>query len=306
VADHPGFGVLLTRLMNYRRTDVAWLASAAGIPETELRAVVSGTPPLASQLGALAPALGFHVADLHVIADVPVPAALTPREPAAGAAIVGLVQILLALPTDRRAYVHRLIDQLPLDDDERPSPPPLVYDQHEVGSGAILANLLCLNRNLHSPTAAAKILALLTEGRVYLAASTVSGIGRGRLALTADRVAGFATTLGIPGGDLAAITAVELRETSEPDDPLAAEMARLLWNCRRLTTAQVEYVRDEADSMLVAVPDDAPARTGSASVTTTGDGGARRGTDLTCWSRPRPSTVPTRPGSCTSSAARSS
>lgn len=172
---------------------------------------------------------------------------------------MGLVQIMLALPMDRRAYVHRLlIDQLPLDDDERPSPPPLVYDQHEAGSGAILANLLCLNRNLHSPTAAAKILALLTEGRVYLAASTVSGIGRGRRALTADRVAGFATTLGIPGGDLAAITAVELRETSEPDDSLAAEMARLLWNCRRLTTAQVEYVRDEADSMLVAVPDDAP------------------------------------------------
>ncbi|MFE4992373.1 hypothetical protein ACFRH4_13710 [Streptomyces mirabilis] len=164
---------------------------------------------------------------------------------------------MLALPTDQRAYVHQLIDQLPLDDDQRP-PPPLVYDQHEVGSGAILANLLCLNRNLHSPTAAAKILALLTEGRVYLAASTVSGIGRGRVALTADRVAGFATTLGIPGGDLAAITAVELRETSGPDDPLAAEMARLLWNCRRLTTAQVEYVRDEADSMLVAVPDDAP------------------------------------------------
>ncbi|MFD7603834.1 hypothetical protein ACFWAN_25625 [Streptomyces mirabilis] len=258
MANHPGFGVLLTRLMNHRRTDVAWLASAAGIPETELRAVVSGTPPLASQLDALAPALGFHVADLYVIADVPVPAALTPREPAAGAAIADLVQIMLALPTDQRAYVHQLIDQLPLDDDERPSPPPLAYDQHEAGSGAILANLLCLNRNLHSPTAAAKILALLTEGRVYLAASTISGIGRGRVALTADRVAGFATSLGIPGGDLAAITAVELRETSGPDDPMAAEMARLLWNCRRLTTAQVEYVRDEAESMLVAVPDGTP------------------------------------------------
>ncbi|MFE3409397.1 hypothetical protein ACFXMT_13990 [Streptomyces mirabilis] len=55
MASHPGFGVLLTRLMNHRRTNVAWLASAAGIPETELRAVVSGTPPLASKLGALAP-----------------------------------------------------------------------------------------------------------------------------------------------------------------------------------------------------------------------------------------------------------
>lgn len=114
------------------------------------------------------------------------------------------------------------------------------------------------HRNLRSLTAAAKILALVTKGRVYLAASTVSGIGRGRIALTVDRVAGFATGFGIPGGDLAAVTAVELREKSGPDDPLAAEMARLLWNCRSLTTAQVEYVRDEADSMLVAVPDGAP------------------------------------------------
>ncbi|MFE4819904.1 hypothetical protein ACFRFU_26435 [Streptomyces sp. NPDC056704] len=243
--------------MNHRRTDAARLASAAGIPETDLRAVVSGTPPLASQLDALAPVLGFHVADLYVIADVPVPTALTPREPAAGAAIADLSRSCWHCrrtrePTSTSSSIscRWMTTSAP--------PPPLVYDQHEVGSGAILANLLCLNRNLHSPTAEAKILALLTEGRVYLAASTVSGIGRGRVALTADRVAGFATTLGIPGGDLAAITAVELRETSGPDDPLAAEMARLLWNCRRPTTAQVEYVRDEADSMLVAVPDDAP------------------------------------------------
>ncbi|MGW7381718.1 hypothetical protein [Streptomyces sp. NPDC054794] len=42
----------------------------------------------------------------------------------------------------------------------------------------MLANLLCGNRNLHSLTAAVKTLALLTDGRVYLAASTISGIGR--------------------------------------------------------------------------------------------------------------------------------
>ena len=32
----------------------------------------------------------------------------------------------------------------------------------------------------------------------------------------------------------------------------------MLWKCRRLTKAQVEYVRGEAESMLVAVPEDAP------------------------------------------------
>ncbi|MFD1663029.1 hypothetical protein ACFSL4_33895, partial [Streptomyces caeni] len=78
MASHPGFGVLLTRLLNNRRVDVAWLSSASGIPETELRSVLAGTPPLSSQLDVLAPALGFHATDLHVIADVAVPGTLTP------------------------------------------------------------------------------------------------------------------------------------------------------------------------------------------------------------------------------------
>ncbi|WNM29290.1 hypothetical protein RKE30_02175 [Streptomyces sp. Li-HN-5-11] len=253
MANHPGFGVLLTRLLSNRRVDVAWLSSTSGIPETELRSVVSGMPPLASQLDDLASALGFHAADLYVIADVPGPEALTPRDPAAGSAIADLLRITMALPSDQRAHIHRLVDQLPLELKERPSAPPFMYDQQEAGFGAMLANLLCGNRNLHSLTAAAKTLALLTEGRVHLAASTISGIGRGRVPLTPDRVAGFATALGIPAGDLAAITGVALRESSRPDDPLAAEMARLLWNCRRLTTAQVGRVRDKAEALRVAL-----------------------------------------------------
>ncbi|MBC9731082.1 hypothetical protein [Streptomyces sp. TRM68367] len=143
--------------------------------------------------------------------------------------------------------------------DERPSAPTSLYDQQEAGFGAMLASLLCGNRNLRSPAAGAKILALLTEGRVYLAASTVSGIGRGRVPLTPDLMTGFATALGIPAGDLAALTGVELHEPQRPVDPLAAEMAGLVWNCRRLTTAQAGRVRDEAESMLVVVPDDAVA-----------------------------------------------
>ncbi|MEV0909337.1 hypothetical protein [Streptomyces hokutonensis] len=257
MASHPGFGVLLARLLNHRQMDVAWLSSASGIPETELRSVVSGTPPLASHLDGLAPALGFHAVDLYVIADVSTPETLTPQDPAAGSAVADLVRITMALPSDQRANVHRLVDQLPLELKGRPSAPAFIYDQHKAGFGAMLANLLCGNRNLHSLTATAKILAILTEGRVYLAASTISGIGRGLVPLTSDRVEAFATALGIPAGDLAAITGVELREPSAPDDPLAAEMAGLLWNCRRLTTAQVGLVRDEAESMLVAVPDEA-------------------------------------------------
>ncbi|MER5666650.1 hypothetical protein [Streptomyces mirabilis] len=257
VENHPGFGVLLTRLLNHRRVDVTWLSSASGIPETELRSVVSGGPPLAAQLDRLAPALGFHAADLYVIADVPAPEARIPWDPAAGSGIADLVKITMALPSDHRARVHWLVDQLPQELRDPPSHPLRTYGQREAGFGAVLANLLCGNRNLYSLTAAAKALALLTDGRVYLAASTISGIGRGRVPLTPDLVTGFATTLGISAGDLAAITGVELPEPSWPDDPLAAELAGLLSNCRRLTAAQAEHVCDEAKSMLVAVPDDA-------------------------------------------------
>ncbi|MEV8562912.1 hypothetical protein AB0478_42140 [Streptomyces sp. NPDC051917] len=84
MAIHPGFGVLLTRLLNHRRMDVTWLASASGISERELRSMVSGVPPPASQLDDLAPALGFHADDLYVIADVPASEARIPWDPAAG------------------------------------------------------------------------------------------------------------------------------------------------------------------------------------------------------------------------------
>jgi len=240
-----------------RRVDVAWLSSASGIPEAELRSVVSGTPPLASHLDGLAPAPGFHAVDLYVIAGVLVPGTLTPRDPTTASAVAALARITMALPSGQRIRVHRFVDELQLELEGRPAALPFIYDQHEAGFGAMVASLLCGNRNLHSLTAVAKPLAALTEGQVYLAASTIGGIGRGRVPLSSDRVEAFATALGIPASDLAAITGVELREPSWPDDPLVSDMAGLLWNCRRLTAAQVGLVRDEAESMLVAVPDDA-------------------------------------------------
>lgn len=95
------------------------------------------------------------------------------------------------------------------------------------------AILPCGNRNLRFLTAAAKIVAMFTEGRMYLAASEISSIGSGRVPLISDRVKAFATALGILDPDLAAITGVELREPPRPEDRLAAEMTGLLSNCRQ-------------------------------------------------------------------------
>ncbi|MFI5873899.1 hypothetical protein ACIBAH_15870 [Streptomyces sp. NPDC051445] len=134
----------------------------------------------------------------------------------------------MALSLDQRAHVRQVIGQLPLELTKLPSAPLFVCDQYEAGFGPVLVNLLCSNRNLRSPATAAKIIALLTEGLVYLAAATISGIGRGRVPLTPEAVAGFATALGFAAGDLTAITGIELPQPPWPDDPLAAEMAALL------------------------------------------------------------------------------
>ncbi|MEU0407130.1 hypothetical protein ABZ307_04765 [Streptomyces griseorubiginosus] len=257
MTSHPVFGVMLARLMDHRRTDVVRLSSQSGIPGRELTRVLSGVPPSASHLDRLAQALGFHTADLHVIAGVPVPHAPAPRDAAAGAEIVRLVQITRALPSEHRAHVRRLVEQVPPASGERASAPRSLYDQQEGGFGAMLVNLLSANRNLPAPVVVAKTLAVLTEGRVYLAASTISGIGRGRVPLTPEWVAGFAAALGIPAGDLAAVTGAECAESSWSAGPTTAEAAELLWNSRHLTREQALRVRSEAETLLVAVPDDA-------------------------------------------------
>ncbi|MFF2073671.1 hypothetical protein ACFVXG_02830 [Kitasatospora sp. NPDC058162] len=198
--------------------------------------------------------LGFHAADLYVIAALPVPRALTPREPAPGPRLADIVHYALALPPDQRDRVHRLVDRLRREPHEGPLQPPRTADQQEAGFGAALVNLLFGNRNLRSLSASAKLLFMLTNGHLCLAATTIAGLARGDVPLTPDMVAGFARTLGIPEGDLAAVVGVELPEPRWPDDPLAVEMAELLWNCRLLTSAQVDQVYAATRSMLVPVP----------------------------------------------------
>ncbi|WP_433174435.1 hypothetical protein [Actinoallomurus sp. CA-150999] len=257
---HPGFGVLLTRLLNYRQTDIAWLATASDIPESELYSVADGAPPSVSHLEDLAAALGFHTADLFVIAGLPVPEPLQPCEPLAGSGLARVLHITMVLPEDQRIHIRATVEQLPHLPHVRPADPPrtpyLRYYLQDGGFGAMLVAMLCANRNLSLP-AAARTSALLTQGRMYLSASTYHSIATGSAPLRPAWLAGFATTLGIPIGDLAAITGTVLSEPTPPDNPLAAEAAELLWDCQRLTASQIEHVRAEAEAMLVAVPHDA-------------------------------------------------
>jgi hypothetical protein len=255
MADNPGFGVSLTRLLNRRQTDIAWLAAACGIPEGELRAVTDGASPSASQLEVLAATLGFHTADLYVIAGMSVPEPYQPCEPATGHDLRRLIEVTMALPANQRTHVRTTAERLPRLPHIRQADPPRTYYENDGGFGAMLVTLLCVNRNLHSPSAAARILGDL--GGVYLAASTINSIGSCRVPLKPAWLVGFATTLGIPAADLAVITDLDISAVVPTDDPLTAEMADLLWTSRRLSASQIEHVRAEAEAMLVAVPDDA-------------------------------------------------
>ncbi|MFI0367860.1 hypothetical protein ACH35V_08265 [Actinomadura sp. 1N219] len=257
MVQRPGFGVLLTRLLNCRQADIAWLASASSIPESELRSVTDGAPPSPSQCEGLATALGFHAADLFVVAGLSVPESFQPCEPATGLHLTRLISVAMALPADQRTHIYECVEQSPQLSPVHSADPPRTYYQGNGGFGEMLVAMLCVNRNLLSPTSAVQTLARLTRGGMYVAASTLHSIAAGRAPLKATWLVGFATTLGIPVADLAAMTGTDLCEPAPPDDPLAAEMATLLWNCRRLTVNQIENVLAEAEAMLIAVPDDA-------------------------------------------------
>jgi lambda repressor-like predicted transcriptional regulator len=164
VTDHPSFGVLLARLLKYRGTSVTSLSVSCGVAESEIRSVIDGAPPNESQLHALAPALGFHAADLFVMADVPLPEDLTPLDQAAGEVISYLIRVMMALPPDQRLCIHRLVGELPQQPRPRNEPVKwqMTYNQREAGFGAVLVRMLCSNRNLHHPLNAAKTVATLT------------------------------------------------------------------------------------------------------------------------------------------------
>lgn len=255
---HPGFGEMLARLLRHRGADLAWLSASSGVTVPAIRSVIEGAPPGEPQLRALASAFGFRAADLFVMADVALPEDLTPLDPAAGDVISSLVKTLTALPPGQRLRIYQFAGELPREPRPRNAPvkSTRTFSQREAGCGAMLLSMLCGNRNLH-PLDAAKTVAMLSRGRMYLSASTYLRIGHGRTPVRPEWLAGFAAVMGIPVGDLAAVTGIGLPGGPVRDHLLAPEMAELIWNLRRLSAAHARHLHDEAKAMLVPIPDGA-------------------------------------------------
>ncbi|XVQ14299.1 hypothetical protein ACQP1W_17690 [Spirillospora sp. CA-255316] len=256
--EFPPFGVLLERLLGHRKLDIGSLSEAADVSEVELRNVVDGLRPGPNLLKALAPALDLHTADLFVIAGQKAPDDLAPLESSieCRACIEDLVSYALCLPANQRSELRRLVRELPQEPRRQPYVPWKWFDPHEAGIGALVANMLYANRNL-SGGGAAPILASFSNGRRYVSAVTVLGVGRGKVELTPDWLADLSTLIDIPAGDLAAVTGIPLPDGSPPEDPAAVDTAALLWDIRRLSGEQLWRVCVRAEDMRYALPDDA-------------------------------------------------
>ncbi|MQS16262.1 hypothetical protein F7Q99_29610 [Streptomyces kaniharaensis] len=114
------------------------------------------------------------------------------------------------------------------------------YHRYEPGFGAVLLKL-AHSRNL-TWTSTAKALYAVTGGRIYLSPSTIGGIGRGTVKATPELVAGLAGVLGIPTPDLAALGGIHLPDDLAPLHSRAADLATVIWETRRLTTAQLQDI----------------------------------------------------------------
>lgn len=240
-------GAALGRLLRRRALSVSDLSIRADVPESRLRAMIDGegTPDPQVLLG-LSSALDLNLADLFVIANVPVPEELAPLASEAGGLVPSVVQIAAKLPPHSRRRLLELARSLPQCERARPVPEPKDYERYPSGFGGILVRML-ENRNLKW-VASAKLLYIL-GGSPPMSAHVIGALGQRRREVTPRLVADFAAVLGISAQDLAAVGGIEIHEEEFPVSPAAAELAMLIWETRRLAREQVRQLADQVASM---------------------------------------------------------
>lgn len=228
----------MSRLLAHRKLDVSALAAAAGVPESELAAVLEGAEPSASLMRGLAPALGLHTSDLFLIAGRRVPDDLAPMGPVVPS-VSSLVWCMVYVPEAGRR-VRELVRAQPRQAHPEQAPTP-AYDKWFVpGFGATLLRLFG-NRNMDSTDAVMVLYALAGLGP--WSTSKLHTACLQRKEVPADLVTACAVVFGIPPGDLAALAGVDAPEDVDPATP---ETAELIWAARSLTAEQMRYLNDQS------------------------------------------------------------
>ncbi|MER7173510.1 hypothetical protein [Streptomyces mesophilus] len=244
MTEHPGFGVMLARLLDARELSAQGLADRAGLDAGEVRAVLAGGSPGEEFLRRISSELGFHAVDLFVLASREVPDEMAPLDASAAPAVRHTVTDAVRLPAAERHELLRMVRALP--QEERGSGfAPRWLAPTEGGPGTWVIRMLQY-RNLNH-LGIAMTLGLVTPS--YLSASTYGMIGSDRLELTPRLVTDFAALLGIDAGDLATLTGVALTDGPPPPSPEAAYAAVLLWEMRRLSAVQAQHASELARSM---------------------------------------------------------
>ncbi|MEU1238251.1 hypothetical protein [Micromonospora aurantiaca] len=231
-----GSGTALGRLLAHRWPEVA---ATAGALRPELDAVLTGGAAAPSLVRRLAPMLGLDTADLFVIAGLDLPQDLVPASGTGPWHVGTVLEIAAKLAPQSLRRLHEFVRSLP----EHPPawPPVRPRYRYALGPGEVMLRLL-RNRNIgpYSP----KLLYLIGGGPM-VSHSTVAMLGPGRTRLTPQYVTSFATVLGIPDDNLAAVAGV-----AAATDPRLhrnrVELARLAWDARRLTGEQLSEVLDLA------------------------------------------------------------
>ncbi|AEV84816.1 hypothetical protein ACWT_3793 [Actinoplanes sp. SE50] len=219
----------LGRLLAYRRPK---LAATAGTVRPELKEVLQGGALTDALVRRLAPALGWRTADLFVIAGLDLPRDLVPANGTKPWDVGSILEKAARLAPQSLRRLHEFVRSLP----ERPPawPPALPRHAYPLGPGEMMLRLL-RNRNIrpYSP----KVLYFIGNGPI-VSHSTMAMLGPGRTKLTPQYVTAFATVLGIPADELAAVTGV-----AAAVDPMLhgnhAELAELAWAARRLDGNQL-------------------------------------------------------------------
>jgi hypothetical protein len=233
----------LWRLLSQRRPSFdtsieqmrAVLTRDAGVPDGELATVVNeGAVPSADLVRKLAPALGFHTADLFVIAGLPVPDDLASAWPTSPWNVGSIVRHAIQMNADQRGRLQALVMSLPV----LPRTGSAPADDYPDTPGALLLRLL-RNRNISPHNA--RILKAVGDGP-YVSDSTVAMLGPGRVVITPQYVTAFAHLLGYPAGDIVALTGVGPVVEDARVHPASAEIAALAWQSRRLSSEQLSDV----------------------------------------------------------------
>ena len=244
MTEAPDFGATLAWLLEHRGIGVRDVVAAAGLSADGVRAVLKGKTPSEQLVRELAPAFGFHPVDLLILAGLDVPEDLAPLDASAEQWVSRIVIEAVHLPAARRREVVRLMHSLPQEEriaDFAPKWLPLLSSD----PGNRIIRMLRY-RNL-GWSGLAKTMAVVTP--TYLAASTFGVIEAGRKELTPRLVVDIAALLGIDASELAAFTGVVLPELPRPPAPEAVDSAALLWEARRLSAGQAQYVSELTGSM---------------------------------------------------------